>query len=115
MFDDITEAQQEAITNFSLNFGLAWYLISAYKNEYAISHEMKLQKTSMMDAFLEKEMARLQQEEKISTLEAVVHAHLLEAQKKLLSFTMEEEQVRYFVEEQLVPITGIEAMKHFKN
>jgi hypothetical protein len=115
MFDDITEAQQEAITNFSLNFGLAWYLVSEYKKEYAISHEIKLQKTTMMDAFLEKEMARLHLGDKISTLEAVVHAHLLEAQKKLLSFTMESDQVRYFVEEQLVPITGIDAMKNFKN
>lgn len=100
----MTSAQNEAITEFALNFGVGWHIGSEYKKESSYDENIDLKNDYSIKDFLNKETQRLNYQNDVLTLINLVHAHILEAEKSLVKLTGNEAETKIFVQDLLEPV-----------
>ena len=102
--EDVNKAQNEAITEFALNFGAGWHIGSEYKKESGYDESLGLKNDYSIKNFLNKESGRLGYQNEVATLINLVHAHILEGEKSLVGLTGNEQETKKFVEGLLLPV-----------
>ncbi len=100
----MTAAQNEAITDFALNFGVGWHIGSEYKKENSYDEDLNLKDDYSIKNFLNKETQRLNYQNDELALINLVRAHILEAEKSLVKLTGNEQETKNFVQNLLKPV-----------
>jgi len=98
----MTSAQNEAIADFALNFGVEWHIGSEFKEESSYDESTNLKDAYSIKDFLNKETQRLNYQPDVLTWINLVHAHTFQAEKSLMKLTENEKETKSFVLEPVI-------------
>jgi hypothetical protein len=101
----------EPITNFAMNFGLAWHFVASFKEQYEIWLKLKLYKPYSMVSFLKEEQVRFKMDSPEDALKYLAEAYIIESEKSLEKIAKHSQHVKEFVEGQLLKITEIDKLE----